>query len=279
MVSLVIATISISMILPTCSRNSILALPGGNTILKIFVDGSTSEVKEILGGQKISSSLAQLQKLDLPRERRRSLNRKIVISLAAGQAKAFARLKKLATKEAAQQIIDDFTHSPDSCMGKLKDSIEDLKDSLKQKYHNMFGQRPTTDGLWSKLYRLLKMNVSYFDIVRDTILVVILIKITVYKGFFSDDATRFPNVVILILLMTVAVPTFISAVQTSANFPLTIFEFSVWNNYRTNPAGKWGLVFIRLLVFLFYIFVPAKDETEGLECSRRTVLVLKIRKS
>ena len=58
--------------------------PGGNTILKTFVDGSTAELKEVLDKQKISSTLAQLQKLDLPRERRRSLNRKIVISLAAG---------------------------------------------------------------------------------------------------------------------------------------------------------------------------------------------------
>ena len=127
MVSLTFATIFISMILPTCFRNGTLAFPGDSTILKTLVDGSTTDVKEVLGERKISSSLAQLQKLDLPRERRRKMNRKIVISLAAGQAKAFARLKKLATKEAAKQIIDDFTHSPDSCMGKLKDAIEDMK--------------------------------------------------------------------------------------------------------------------------------------------------------
>ena len=102
------------MILPTFYRNGFSALPGGNTILKIFVDGSTTEVKKVIAEQKISSSLAQLQKLDLPRERRRRINRKIVISLAAGQAKAFAKLKRLARKETAQQVIDDFTHSPSS---------------------------------------------------------------------------------------------------------------------------------------------------------------------
>ena len=39
--------------------------------------------------------------------------------------------------------------------------------------------------------------------------------------------------------------------------PLTIFEFPVWHNYRTNPAGRWELAFIRLLVFFGFIFVPS----------------------
>ena len=38
---------------------------------------------------------------------------------------------------------------------------------------------------------------------------------------------------------------------------MTIFEFPVWHNYRTNPASRWELARIRLLVFLGYIFVPA----------------------
>ena len=117
------------------------------------------------------------------------------------------------------------------------------------------GPQPTTDGLGSKLFRVLKANVSYIDIVRDTILVGILIKIT--DGSFTDDITLFPNVVILILLATVAVPTFISAFHTSARHPLAIFEFSVWNYFRRNPAGKWELIFIQLGVFFCYFFVPA----------------------
>ena len=267
------------MILPTCFRKGSLAVPGSNTILKTLVDGSTEEVKKVIGESKFSSSLAQLQRLDFSKERRRSVNRKIVISLAVGQAKAFAKLKKLARRETAQQIIDDFSHTPDSCMGKLKDATEDLTDSMKEKYDAMSctcstgkgccgrcqykwqcckpGPKPTTDGLGSRLYRLLKITVAYIDVVRDTILVSILIKITGYDGFFSDDATLFPNVVILILGATVAVPTFVSAIQTSARHPLTIFEFTVWNNYRTKTSGKWELVFIRFLVFSLYCFMPA----------------------
>merc|ERR1719264_1088359 len=96
-------------------------------------------------------------------------------------------------------------------------------------------------------------TLSYVDIVRDTALLIIITKF----GFFSDDMTLFPNVVILLLLGTVTVPTFISAIQTSTRHPLTVFEFSVWNNFRTNPPGWWKMLFIRLAVFFCYILVPS----------------------
>merc|ERR1712001_128337 len=67
---------------------------------------------------------------------------------------------------------------------------------------------------------------------------------------------HFPNIVILLLLGTVTVPTFIGAIQTSTRHPLTVFEFSVWNNLRTNPPGWWKMLFIRLAVFFCYILVP-----------------------
>ena len=54
-----------------------------------------------------------------------------------------------------------------------------------------------------------------------------------------------------------AIPLFVSAIQKICRHPLTIFEFLVWNNYRTNPAGRWKLAFIRLSVFFSYIFVPS----------------------
>ena len=102
--------------------------------LKTLVEGSPAEVRRLIAEQKTSSSLAQLQNLDLPRQTRRKINRKIVICLAVGQAKAFAKLKKLATKEASQQIIEDYSHDPSSFLGRIKDKIEDLKDSIKRKY-------------------------------------------------------------------------------------------------------------------------------------------------
>ena len=101
------------------------------------------------------------------------------------------------------------------------------------------------------------MIAPYVDLVKDTVVVVLLITVSGIKGFFSDDVTHFSNVVILILLATVTVPLFVSAVRTSARHPLTIFEFSLWRKFTSKQPGKWKLAFIRLVVFVCYIFVPA----------------------
>ena len=94
----------------------------------------------------------------------------------------------------------------------------------------------------------LKMAVSYVDLVRDSILVGMLAIISGYQGFFSDNVTVFPNTVILILWATVIVPLFISAVQTSARYPLAVFEFPEWNDYKINPAGRFeGIIVLALL--------------------------------
>ena len=111
--------------------------PGSNTTLKTLVEGSAAEVKKVISRQGVKASITQLQKLELPRETRRRRNRMFIRCLADSQAKAFAELKKFPNKETAQQLIEDFTHSPNSTVGQLKDTTEDLKDSLKRKYHAM----------------------------------------------------------------------------------------------------------------------------------------------
>ena len=202
-----------------------------------------------------------------------------ICSLADSQTKAFTKLKKFPNKETVQQLIDDFTHSPSSSMGKLKDTTEDLKDSLKRKYQAMSctcstgkgccghcryewhcckpGPHPTEDRLGSRLSRMRKMVVPYIDLVKDTFLVVFIIDATGYLGQFSADVTLFQNAVIRILIATVLVPLFVSAAKTSARYPLAIFEFPVWRNFNAEQPSKSKLAFIRLLVFCCYIFVPA----------------------
>ena len=246
---------------------------GSSTVLKTLVGGSAAEVKKVISRKGIKASITQLQKLELPREVRRRRNRIFVRCLADSQAKAFTKLKGFPNKETCQQIMDDFTHSP-SCMGKLKDTIENQKDAMKKKYHACTctldirginghcryeqqcckpGPQPTTDGLGSIFSRIRKMVASYVDLVRDIILVVFIIDL----GLFSADITLFQNVVIWILIATVAVPLVVSAVQTSARHPLTIFEFPVWQNFTAEQPGRYKFAFIRLLVFFCYIFMPA----------------------
>ena len=114
------------------------AIPGSNTVLKILVAGSAAEVKEVIRRQGIEASITQMQKLELPRETRRRRNCLFVRCLADTQAKAFTKLKGFPNKETSSQIMDDFTHSSSSCMGRFKDSIENLKDTMKEKYDTMY---------------------------------------------------------------------------------------------------------------------------------------------
>ena len=97
----------------------------------------------------------------------------------------------------------------------------------------------------SKLFSLVKIILSYVDVVRDTVLVGLLITIVGFKGSFWEDITLFPKVVTLILVATVAVPLFVSAVQLSCRHPLMIFKLPVWKEYRTNPASGCKLAFIQ----------------------------------
>ena len=76
-----------------------------------MVKGSAAEVKKVISRQGVKAAITQLQKLELPREERRRRNRLFVRCLADRQAEAFIELKKLPNKEAAQQIVDDYTHA------------------------------------------------------------------------------------------------------------------------------------------------------------------------
>ena len=294
MVALVFISVCTPHLLQICFRRgrNFTAPEDANTTLKTLVEGTSEDVKEVLEEERnISSSLAQLQKLNLPSEKRRKINRKIVICLAAGQARAFAKLKKLARADTAGRIVEDLNYPTckarledfieaqkqkydrSSCKERLDDFIEAQKqkydrscckerfevfiENQKQKYERWCCKpQPESDGPFGKLLRWLKMAVPFVDVVRDLTLVAILIAMT-GQSINLDDITLFPNVVILILLGTVLVPLFLSALQTSYKHPLTIFEFSVWNSYKKNPAGKWELRFLRTLVFSFYLLVPA----------------------
>ena len=134
MAALVIVSITAPLVLRNCFRGGkdFQGRPGQDKTLKTLVEGSPAEVEKLLDEEKISSSLAQLQKLDLPRERRRRINRKIVLSLAAGQARSFAKLKRLVRRETARQVIDDYNYSAASFNGKLTDALDDLKATMQK---------------------------------------------------------------------------------------------------------------------------------------------------
>ena len=118
---LLITMFASSICFGTCwgTGNDVPTSPGTNTVLKTLVEGSQTEMKEVIGRPGIKASIIQLQHLELPRDKRRRRNRRLMRCLADRQAKAFAKLKQLASLEACSQIIDDFTYSP-SCTDLLR---------------------------------------------------------------------------------------------------------------------------------------------------------------
>ena len=103
--------------------------------MRTLVKGSAAEVKKVISRQGVRASITQLQNLELPRKERQRRNHVLVHCLGNSKAEAFIKLKKVPNKEAVQQVLDDFNH--DSCMGKVKDVMEDRKDRAKKFYHKM----------------------------------------------------------------------------------------------------------------------------------------------
>ena len=101
------------------------------------------------------------------------------------------------------------------------------------------------------------MTASYIDLVRDIVLVILIIEATGSFELFGADSLLFQNVIIWILIGTIVVPLFFSAIRTSSKHPLTIFGFQVWRNFTAEQPGWWKMAFIRIVVFVCYIFVPA----------------------
>ena len=100
------------------------------------------------------------------------------------------------------------------------------------------------------------MTTSYVDFVRDNVLLILIITSGIVS-LFSSELTLFQNVVVWILIATVVVPLFLSAILTSARHPLTVFKFEIWRNFTAEQPSWWKMAFIRLVVFCGYIFVPA----------------------
>ena len=209
------------------------------------------------------ASITQLQKLELPRKCRRERNKLLVHSLANTQAESFIKLKEIRNKKTVQRILDDFNNDSSSCMSKVKNVIEDMNDGIKK-----FCHKTKTQGLVSSLNILGKSGMSYSDFVRDMILVVLILQTTDYRELFNEDSSLFQNVVVWLLIATIVVPIFFSAIQTSIKHPLIIFRFHTWHNFTAEQPSWWKMFFIKIVVFVCYLFVPAvliinKEKAKG----------------
>ena len=243
-----------------------------NNILKTLVKGSVEEVEATVESPNFSLSVTQMQHLDLPRDVRRGRNKLLVFCLGESQATAFIILKEKMSMSTAQEVIQDYKHS-NSRVERLADSVEDLKNRLKQRYHDAKcvvtykdlscgcynteraclqctkGPKPTSDGLGASLFRFGKVVLSYLDVTKDSALVIKLITLIGWQIF--TEPTLFQSVIIWLLIGSIAIPLFKSAVETTLSYPHAVLEAS-----RSRPKGR-KLKALQAVVFCGYFFVPS----------------------
>ena len=114
-------------------RTSNGSMIANDDILKVLAEGSDLEMKEAIADPRIKVSIIQMQHLGLSREARRRMNKRFALSLADTQAESSIAMKKRISQETCMKIIEDFSHRP-SCMGSIKDAMEDLITFIKKKY-------------------------------------------------------------------------------------------------------------------------------------------------
>ena len=243
-----------------------------NSTLKTLVKGSVEEVKATVESPNFSLSVTQMQHLDLPRDVRRGRNKLLVFCLGESQATAFIILKEKMNMSTAQKVIQDYKHS-NSSVERLADSVEDLKYRLKQRYHDAKcvvtykdlscgcynteraclqctkGPKPTSDGFGASLFRFGKVVLSYLDVTKDSALVIKLITLIGWQIF--TEPALFQSVIIWLLIGSIAIPLFKSAVETTLSYPHAVLEAS-----RSSPKGR-KLKALQAVVFCGYFFVPS----------------------
>ena len=67
----------------------------------------------------------------------------------------------------------------------------------------------------------------------------------------------FQSVIVWIMIATISIPLLASAIQTTIEHPLAIFEFSTHRKFTANPPNKCKLTMIHILVFCGYLVVPS----------------------
>lgn len=191
-------------------------------ILATLTFNSTS-TKDV---QTAIDHLSQLQHLNLPRDERRSQTNQLVDALQTSKANSFIALKGKVNQKTAQQIIDDCSHTG-SYINRLNDAVADLTTFTKNELSERF------------LSRVALITMSYFDLIKDLILVTSMVWLRTPNDLFNN-CTEFPNVVTWLLITSVALPLIVSGITTSHKFPLVVFDFEAWKNYKkfSQNTGK-----------------------------------------
>ena len=216
--------------------------------LEILTGPNTQLVTTIINNKHIKESLMILQYLDIPRDHRRTFNKRFIKGLAlvkGGKTAAFLWMKENLYQETCGVMLDDYDFSG-SCLQTTICWLKDVSAQLCGCFHESLVR-------FTKRVRLT--TVIYLDFIKDACILIAMLYLLSETGTLFDG--NFSSALAWIFFMSLTVPLFMSALESAWTQPFAVLGQSGWEKYTKEPPSKRKLWGIRVGVVLLFFFVPS----------------------
>ena len=236
-----------------------------NKDLEILTGPNTQLVITIINNEHIKESLMILQHLDIPRDHRRTFNKRFIEGLAlvkGGKTAAFLWMKENLYQETCGLMLDDFDFSG-SCLQTTICWLKDVSAQLCGCFHESLVR-------FAKRVRLT--TVIYLDFIKDACILIAMLYLLSETGTLFDG--NFSSALAWIFFMSLTVPLFMSALESAWTQPFAVLGQSGWEKYTKEPPSKRKLWGIRVGVVLLFFFVPSilTNNREDAKTKKETLL-------
>ena len=137
----------------------------------------------------------------------------------------------------------------------MKDKFKAKKEETEEALANNLKYIFTTYSYsYIGLKRLVKVVVSYLDLMTDTILLSTVLTVIAFSGNF--EFTDFSSQVAIILTTSIVVPLFLSTMMVASKRPLVILNSHQWKKLTTSKDKK-AVFIVRLAILFLFPLVPA----------------------
>ena len=215
------------------------------------------------GRKYVNMVMIQVQHVDLSREHQRKLHKAFFLSLMilsnGSNVKTVIWIKEIIHPDTCKNIIMDAKYT-----GKFVEKLQDIINDSTELLLHYTNKKLCSCSCFSKLnmYKwkryitiFVLVPLSYLDFIKDFTFIVILFYLLQETVFTYPTALS--SQLTWLLLMSVAVPPFISALETAHKHPLLTLGCSLWHHYTHNHLPRWKLRCIKILTVIFYPLVPA----------------------
>ena len=143
--------------------------------------------------------------------------------------------------------------------GSFLNTMNDYLLSVQEKVQMLI---KTKTGGWLEpiviqLRKLMMVAASYLDLTLDSIL---LWTVVLAIGSTFADLTLFSSQIVLLLLVSIIIPNFLTAIIIASTRPFVVLNPDQWIKWKISSANEDKKVtnfFFRLLITLLFPFVPA----------------------